>query len=71
MSISACIYLFSNECGKIRCHLIHTAHQVGMETLAVVGKGNDTCGKPLNVDQVNGGNIHAYNDNNIPYNEEQ
>ena len=55
-----CKYLFSNESGQVRGHLIHFRHQIGMETFSVFGKAYHSWCKGLDVYQVNWWDIHSY-----------
>ena len=55
-----CKYLFSDESGQVRGHLIHFRHQIGMETFSVFGKAYHSWCKGLDVYQVNWWDIHSY-----------
>ncbi len=57
---SSLLYLFSYEGGEVGSHNVHLGGQVLAQTLPVLSQLNHSGSKPLNVDQVDRGDVHSY-----------
>lgn len=55
-------YHFSNESGEVRSHLAHLGAQVLLELQPVGGQGHHSVREALDVDQVDGRDVHACRD---------